>query len=292
MKVDSKLVAISAGVPASAGFGPEQRKQAGAQHIDVGIAEEEGVALASAMAKRGAHPVFTTYATFFQRTYDQICQDLAVNGNSAVLNVMGASIFGMNDFTHICFFDIPMLSHIPNLVYLAPTTCEEFLAMEKWGIGQEKYSVAIRVPVCALVHSSEVYDADYSLLNQYKMVHKGSQVAILAVGDFFQKGQAVQQYLKTNGIDATLINPRFLSGVDEPLLNSLKADHSLIVTIEDGSLDGGFGERIARFFGPSSVRVLTFGVRKMLYDRYNVQQLMLDNHLTDEQISADILAAL
>lgn len=292
MKVDSKLVAISAGVPASAGFGPEQREQAGAQHIDVGIAEEEGVALASAMAKRGAHPVFTTYATFFQRTYDQICQDLAVNGNSAVLNVMGASIFGMNDFTHICFFDIPMLSHIPNLVYLAPTSCEEFLAMEKWGIGQEKYSVAIRVPACAVVHSSEVYDADYSLLNQYKMVHKGSQVAILAVGDFFQKGQAVQHNLKKNGIDATLINPRFLSGVDEPLLNSLKADHSLVVTIEDGSLDGGFGERIARFFGPSSVRVLTFGVRKMLYDRYNVQQLMLDNHLTDEQISADILAAL
>ena len=291
MKHDDKLVAISSAVPISAGFTPERRKQAGKQYIDVGIAEEEAVAMASGMAKRGAHPVYTTYATFLQRTYDQLSQDLAVNGNPALINVMGASIFGMNDFTHICFFDIPMFSHIPNLVYLAPTTFEEFIAMEKWGIKQDRYSVAIRVPAAGVVHSNEEYESDYSYLNRYKIAHRGKEVAIIAVGDFYQKGENVQKMLADKGIDATLINPRYLSGTDEDLLEGLKKDHRLVVTLEDGSLDGGFGERIARFYGASNMRVMNFGVRKQLYDRYDVQQLMKNNHLTDAQIAEDIMNA-
>ena len=194
----------------------------------------------------------------------------------------------MNDFTHICFFDIAMLSHIPNLVYLAPTTWEEWKAMEDWAIDQNRYSVAIRVPANGVVHSTEAYDTDYSELDRYKVAHKGSEVAVIAVGDFFGKGEAVCEALKADGIDATLINPRFVSGTDEALLEQLKADHKLVVTIEDGSLDGGFGERIARFYGPSDVRVLNFGVRKALYDRYDVNKLLRDNHLTDEQIVEDI----
>ncbi|WP_315343089.1 1-deoxy-D-xylulose-5-phosphate synthase [Hoylesella oralis] len=288
MKNDPKLVAITAGVPMAVGFGPEQRRQAGRQFVDVGIAEEEAVALASGMAKRGAHPVFSTYATFLQRTYDQMAQDLCVNGNPAVINVLGASIFGMNDFTHICFFDIPMFSHIPNLVYLAPTTYEEMIAMEKWAIRQDKYSVAVRIPEWNVAHSDEKYDEDYSNLNTFKVAHRGSKVAIIAVGDFYQKGENVQKALAADGIDATLINPRYLTGTDEALLNDLKCDHNLVVTIEDGSLDGGFGERIARFYGPSAVRVMNFGVRKALYDRYDVNELMRENHLTDEQITTDI----
>ncbi len=291
MKHDDKLVAISSAVPISAGFTPERRKQAGKQYIDVGIAEEEAVAMASGMAKRGAHPVYTTYATFLQRTYDQLSQDLAVNGNPALINVMGASIFGMNDFTHICFFDIPMFSHIPNLVYLAPTTFEEFIAMEKWGIKQDRYSVAIRVPAAGVIHSNEEYESDYSYLNRYKIAHRGKEVAIIAVGDFYQKGENVQKMLADKGIDATLINPRYLSGTDEDLLEGLKKDHRLVVTLEDGSLDGGFGERIARFYGASDMKVMNFGVRKQLYDRYDVQQLMKNNHLTDAQIAEDIMNA-
>ena len=176
MKRDEKLVCISAAVPASLGFGPEQRREAGAQHVDVGIAEEEAVAMASGMVRRGAHPVFSTYATFLQRTYDQMAQDLCVNGNPAVINVVGASVFGMNDFTHICFFDIPMLSHIPNLVYLAPASVEEMIAMEKWAIEQDKYSVALRVPEGEVHHSTEPCDTDYSELNRYKVVRRGSQL--------------------------------------------------------------------------------------------------------------------
>lgn len=289
---DPRLLVVTSAVPAAFGFTADRRQRLGSQYVDVGIAEEEGVALASGAAKGGAHVVYTTYATFLQRTYDQLCQDLAVNGNPAVINVMGASIYGMNDFTHICFFDIAMLSHIPNLVYLVPTTWEEWKAMEDWAIRQDRYSVAIRVPAMSVVHSDEAYDTDYSLLDRYQVVHRGSGVAIIAAGDFFQKGEALTRALRNRGIDATLINPRYLSGTDTTLLDSLLDDHQLVATLEDGTLDGGFGERIARHYGPTAMRVLNFGVRKQLYDRYNVNDLLRDNHLTEEQMVEDILATL
>ena len=292
MKRDPKLVVIASAVPMGLGFTADRRREAGAQYIDVGIAEEEAVALASGMAKRGARPVYFTYATFLQRTYDQIAQDLCVNGNPAVINVLGASIFGMNDFTHICFFDIAMLSHIPNLVYLAPTTYEELVAMQAWAIRQDKHSVAIRVPEGEVYHTSEPVDTDYSALNTFRVGHRGSRVALIAAGNFYQKGDRVRQLLAEQGIDATLINPRYLTGVDTALLDELKKDHAVVATLEDGTLDGGFGERIVRHYGPSAMRVLNFGVKKQLYDRYDVDELLRENHLTDEQIAEDILATL
>lgn len=292
MKRDPKLVVVASAVPMGLGFTADRRREAGAQYIDVGIAEEEAVALASGMAKRGARPVYFTYATFLQRTYDQIAQDLCVNGNPAVINVLGASIFGMNDFTHICFFDIAMLSHIPNLVYLAPTTYEELVAMQTWAIRQDKHSVAIRVPEGEVYHTSEPVDTDYSALNTFRVGHRGSRVALIAAGNFYQKGDRVRQLLTEQGIDATLINPRYLTGVDTALLDELKKDHAAVATLEDGTLDGGFGERIARHYGPSAMRVLNFGVKKQLYDRYDVDELLRENHLTDEQIAEDVLATL
>lgn len=292
MKRDPKLVVVASAVPMGLGFTADRRREAGAQYIDVGIAEEEAVALASGMAKRGARPVYFTYATFLQRTYDQIAQDLCVNSNPAVINVLGASIFGMNDFTHICFFDIAMLSHIPNLVYLAPTTYEELVAMQTWAIRQDKHSVAIRVPEGEVYHTSEPVDTDYSALNTFRVGHRGSRVALIAAGNFYQKGERVRQLLAGQGIDATLINPRYLTGVDTALLDELKKDHAVVATLEDGTLDGGFGERIARHYGPSAMRVLNFGVKKQLYDRYDVDELLRENHLTDEQIAEDVLATL
>ena len=292
MKRDPKLVVVASAVPMGLGFTADRRREAGAQYIDVGIAEEEAVALASGMAKRGARPVYFTYATFLQRTYDQIAQDLCVNGNPAVINVLGASIFGMNDFTHICFFDIAMLSHIPNLVYLAPTTYEELVAMQTWAIRQDKLSVAIRVLEGEVYHTAEPVDTDYSALNTFRVGHRGSRVALIAAGNFYQKGDRVRQLLAEQGIDATLINPRYLTGVDTALLDELKKDHAVVATLEDGTLDGGFGERIARHYGPSAMRVLNFGVKKQLYDRYDVDELLRENHLTDEQIAEDVLATL
>lgn len=289
MKKDKHLVAVTSGTPTVAGFFKNRRDEAGAQHVDVGIAEEQAVAMISGMAKGGIRPVYNVYSTFIQRTYDQIAQDLCINGNPAVINVFCASLYGMNDITHIGFYDIPMLSNIPNLVYLAPTCWEEYKAMLAWGIQQTAHPVSIRVPGGAVTHSDEQFDEDYSELNRFKMTHKGSKVAIVALGAFYGLGKQVATLLKEQkGIDATLINPRYITGLDEEMLESLKADHEKVITLEDGALEGGFGEKIARFYGDSDMRTLCFGIKKGLYDRYDYQQLAKDNELTPEQIVARV----
>lgn len=289
MKKDKHLVAVTSGTPTVAGFFKARREEAGAQHVDVGIAEEQAVAMISGMAKGGIRPVYNVYSTFIQRTYDQIAQDLCINGNPAVINVFCASLYGMNDITHIGFYDIPMLSNIPNLVYLAPTCWEEYKAMMAWGVQQTAHPVAIRVPGGAVTHSDEQFDEDYSELNRFKITHKGSKVAIVALGAFYGLGKQVAALLKEQkGIDATLINPRYITGLDEEMLESLKADHKKVITLEDGALEGGFGEKIARFYGDSDMRTLCFGIKKGLYDRYDYQQLAKDNELTPEQIVARV----
>ncbi len=290
MKKDKTLVAVTAGTPSAAGFTRAKRLEAGAQHIDMGIAEEQAVAMISGMAKGGLHPVWTVYSTFIQRTYDQIAQDLCINSNPAVINVMWGGTASMNDITHICLFDIPMLCSIPNLTYLAPTTCEEYFAMLRWAINQDRKPIAIRVPSNGVNHTTEPVDTEYGYTPQYKIMRRGSQVAIIAAGSFYQKGENVANLLATKGINATLINPRYLNAVDAETLNSLKTEHSLVVTLEDGCKDGGFGERIASYYGTSDMKVLVGGVKKDLYDRYNLHQLLADNRLLDEQIVEDILS--
>ena len=289
MKQDKTLIAVTAGTPAAAGFTVDKRKEAGKQHIDMGIAEEQAAAMISGMAKGGLHPVWTVYSTFIQRTYDQIAQDLCINSNPAVINVVGGGVNSMNDITHICLFDIPMLCSIPGLIYLAPTTCEEYFAMLRWAIQQDQKPVAIRVPSNGVVHTSEPVDTEYSYEPKYKVIHKGKNVAIIAAGSFFQKGENVARLLTEKGINATLVNPRYLNDVDTDTLEGLKADHQLVVTLEDGCKDGGFGERIASFYGLSDMKVLVGGIKKGLYDRFDVNKLLSDNNLLDEQIVDEIL---
>ena len=289
MKKDEKLIAVTAGTPSAAGFTPEKRKEAGKQHIDMGIAEEQAVAMISGMAKGGLHPVWTVYSTFVQRTYDQIAQDLCINSNPAVINVVWGGVNSMNDITHICLFDIPMLCSIPGLIYLAPTTCEEYFAMLRWAIQQEKKPIAIRVPSNGVNHTTEEVDTDYSFESKYKVMHRGTRVAVIAAGSFYQKGENVVRLLADKGIDATLVNPRYLNAVDADTLDMLKADHQLVVTLEDGCKDGGFGERIASYYAPTDMKVLVGGIKKGLYDRFDVNQLLSDNRLLDEQIVEDIL---
>ena len=289
MKQDKTLIAVTAGTPAAAGFTVDKRNEAGKQHIDMGIAEEQAAAMISGMVKGGLHPVWTVYSTFIQRTYDQIAQDLCINSNPAVINVVGGGVNSMNDITHICLFDIPMLCSIPGLIYLAPTTCEEYFAMLRWAIQQDQKPVAIRVPSNSVVHTSEPVDTEYGYEPKYKVIHKGKNVAIIAAGSFFQKGENVARLLTENGINATLINPRYLNDVDTDTLEGLKTDHQLVVTLEDGCKDGGFGERIASFYGLSDMKVLVGGIKKGLYDRFDVNKLLSDNNLLDEQIVNEIL---
>ena len=290
MKHDKTLIAVTAGTPTAAGFTADKRNQAGSQHLDMGIAEEQAVAMISGMAKGGLRPVWTVYSTFIQRTYDQIAQDLCINSNPAVINVVGGGVNSMNDITHICLFDIPMLCSIPGLIYLAPTTCEEYFAMMRWAILQDKKPIAIRVPSNGVVHTTENVDEEYSYESKYKVMHEGSKVAIIAAGSFYQKGENVVRLLADKGIDATLVNPRYLNEVDADSLEALKTNHKLVVTLEDGCKDGGFGERIASYYGTSDMKVLVCGIKKGLYDRYDVEQLLKDNRLLDEQIVEDVLA--
>lgn len=292
MKQDKTLIAVTAGTPSAAGFTPEKRKEAGAQHVDVGIAEEQAVAMISGMAKGGLRPVWTVFSTFIQRTYDQIAQDLCINANPAVINVTWGGTASMNDITHICLFDIPMLCSIPGLIYLAPTTCEEYFSMLRWAILQDKKPIAIRLPSNGVHHTTENVDTEYAYEAKYKVTQKGEKVAIIAAGSFYQKGENVVRLLAEKGIKATLINPRYLNEVDRETLDSLKGSHELVVTLEDGSKDGGFGERIAAYYGTSEMKVLVGGIKKDLYDRFDLQQLLSDNRLLDEQIVEDVVSIL
>ncbi len=292
MKEDSKVCAITAGTPGIWGWTPERREQAGKQYVDVGIAEEHAVALASGIAKAGGKPVFGVCSSFVQRTYDQMSQDLCINDNPATILVLWGSLSAMNDVTHLCHFDIPLLSGIPNLVFLAPTNREEYLAMLKWSLDYKEHPVAIRVPVGVTVKATREVPSDYSLLNKYEVVHRGKDVAILALGNFFSLGEAVAGNLKEKGIDTTLINPRYISGIDETLFEDLKSDHKLVVTLEDGALEGGYGEKVSRYFGPSDVKVCCYGAKKEFVDRYDIPEFLAANHLRDDLITADILKIL
>lgn len=294
MKADRTVVGITAGTPAVFGFTKDRRERAGKQFIDMGIAEEQAVAMASALAKGGAKPVFGVYSTFIQRAYDQLSQDLCINNNPATILVFWGSLGAMNDVTHLCLFDIPLISNIPNMVYLAPTCREEYLAMLDWSIQQTEHPVAIRVPATGVAGSRSVdFPTDYEPeMNRFEMAHCGSGVAIIGVGNFFALAVTVAEQLKQSGIDATVINPRFLTGLDTERLEGLRDSHSLVVTLEDGVLDGGYGEKIARYYGESEMRVMCRGVRKEFIDRYNVGEEYAANRLTPDQITADILEIL
>lgn len=290
MKEDPTVVAITSGTPFVLGFGAERRVEAGKQFVDVGIAEEHAVALASGIAANGGKPVYGVYSTFLQRTYDQLSQDLCINNNPAVILVNAASVYGMNDVTHLGLYDIGMMSNIPNMVYLAPTCKEEYFAMLNWGINQKDHPVAIRVPAMGVIASGSEDTTDYSKLNKYKVSKEGKDVAVIALGDFYGLGESVVTKLSNeNNIEATLINPKYITGIDEELLESLKKEHKLVITLEDGILDGGFGEKIARYYGPSDVKVINYGIKKELLDRYVPEELMKKNRLTDVQIIEDII---
>ena len=289
MKKDPKVVAIVAGVPTNIGFTKDRRIEAGKQFVDVGIAEEHAVALASGIAKNGGKPIFATYSSFIQRTYDQISQDLCINNNPATILVNGASAYGMNDVTHLGIYDIPMISNIPNIVYLAPTSKEEYFAMLDWSIEQTEHPVAIRIPANGVISDERKVDTDYSNINKFKVEEKGEKVAILALGDFYQLGEEVSKELKEKlNVNATLINPRYITGLDKELLEKLKANHDIVITLEDGILQGGFGEKIASFYGDSDIKVKNYGIEKAFYDRYNVNKLLKANRITKEQITEDV----
>ena len=288
MKEDKTVVGITSATPTVFGFTEDKRKEAGSQFVDVGIAEETAVALASGIAKNGGKPVYGVYSTFIQRTYDQLSQDLCINNSPATILVYWASVYGMNDVTHLGIYDIPMMSNIPNLVYLAPTTKEEYLAMLDWSIEQNDHPVAIRVPI-SVVSDGKKVTKDFSKLNEYEVTQNGSKIAIVALGSFYSVGAKTAEIIENKtGVKPTLINPIYITGTDDKLLEQLKENHDIVITVEDGVLDGGFGEKIARFYGNSDIKVLNYGLKKEFLDRYNPEEIVKANRLTPEQIAEDV----
>lgn len=293
MDEDKRVVAITAGTPTVMGFTADMRAKAGKQFVDVGIAEETAVALASGIAANGGKPVFGVYSSFIQRAYDQITQDVCINGNAVTFAVFAGSVYGMNDVTHLGLQDIPMLNSIPGLVYLAPVTKEDYIAMLDWSLTQNEYPVAIKVPGGRMVSTGTPVTKDFGKLDTYEITKKGSKVAILGLGTFYENAVKAADILKaSHGIDATVINPYYISGIDADTLNELKKDHAVVATLEDGYLEGGFGAKIAAYYGSSDMKVLNFGIKKEFIDRYNASEVLKDNHLTPEQIAEDIAATL
>lgn len=293
MDDDKSVVAITAGTPTVMGFTADMRAKAGKQFVDVGIAEETAVALASGIAANGGKPVFGVYSSFIQRTYDQITQDVCINGNAVTFAVFAGSVYGMNDVTHLGLQDIPMLNSIPGLIYLAPVTKEDYIAMLDWSLTQNAYPVAIKIPGGSMISTGTPVTKDFGKLDTYEITKKGSRVAILGLGTFYETAVKAADILKTShGIDATVINPYYISGIDADTLNELKKDHAVVATLEDGYLEGGFGAKIAAYYGSSDMKVLNFGIKKEFIDRYDASEVLKDNHLTPEQIAEDIAATL
>ncbi len=282
-KKDKDFIVVSPAMPMSVGLGIEERKQLGRQYIDTGIAEEAAVAIASGIATNGAKPLVVTNMTFLQRAYDQISQDVCIN-NAPVTMLMNFTAFdGLTDVTHLGIFGLAAFTNIPNLVVLCPSSAEEYVNMLDWSIDQKEHPVLILIPGNAVAHRAA--DKSFSEINKYKVEQQGEKVAIVALGDFYQKGEdAAAAIEKKLGFKPTLVNPRFGSGLDKELLDNLKSRHSLVITLEDGIVDGGFGEKIASYYGPSDMKVINLGLEKKFYDRYNPQQLLESLGITAKKI--------
>ncbi len=291
MKENDKVVTITAATPGVLGFDKERRREAGRQFIDVAIAEQSAVDLASGLAKGGMKPVAGFVSSFLQRAYDQFSQDIALNKQAATFVVFYGSMFGMNDETHLGFFDIALLSNIPNLIYLAPTCREEFDAMLDWSISQDKSPVVIRIPGTVATSNPEIELLDDYSKPHYETVRQGEKIALIGAGLMFGFMAQAADILDKEGLKPTLINPRNLSELDTETLDSLK-DYDVIITAEDGIIDGGYGQKVASYLGEAPVKVINLGLPKEFLNRYSYSELQTRCGLTPEQIAATAKSAL
>lgn len=289
MSENDKIVAITASVPAYIGFNKDRRNKAGKQYVDVGIAEQNAISMAAGMARNGIKPVFVTGSSFYQRAYDQIEQEMCINHCAATLLVAFSGINGHLSNAHAGLYDIALLGNIPNLLYLAPTNKEEYIAMLDWSIEQNDIPVAIRIPWNGVYHASAEVETNYSN-TKYLVEYQGTDIAIIALGSFYQLGEELLYLLKNKyGLNPTLINPRFITGIDTNTLERLKKEHSIVITLEDGILSGGFGSKIAQYYGPSDMKVLSFGFSMDIPTTFTVDEMMEKNNLKPDLMAKEIL---
>ncbi|MBR6094711.1 MAG: 1-deoxy-D-xylulose-5-phosphate synthase [Lachnospiraceae bacterium] len=293
LDTNENAVVLNAATPMGLGFvqGVREEYVKRGQFIDVGIAEENAVAMAGGIAKNGGTAVFGTFAPFFQRTYDQMSHDVCLNDSPATFLILSPGAYGMNSNTHIAICDIQMFAHIPNLIYLAPANYEEFTQMFRYATTQKKHPVAIRV-VDNLKSTGVADDTDYSVLKN-KTERKGSRVALIAVGGLVPMALEVADKVKSqSGTEITVINPRFVSDLDEELLNRLEADHDVVITIEDGEVMGGYGQNIAAFYGDSRMSVRCHGLSKAFHTEFRPDELLDAHGISVKKLTAEIMDVL
>lgn len=282
-KEDKEFIVVTPNMPGSFGLNENDRNELGKQFVDVGIAEEQAVAMAAGMAKEGAKPLVITNVTFMQRCYDQISHDVCINNSPVTILLNYANFDGLTDVTHLGIFGISAFSNIPNLIMLCPSSKDELLNMLDWSIEQKEHPVMILLPGNEVDYRKA--DKNYNEINKYKLEQEGEKVAIIALGDFYQRGKKVAENTKEKlGFKPTLINPRFATGLDTKLLNKLKDNHNIVMTLEDGILDGGFGQKIASYFGDTNIKVKNYGLQKKFYDRYNPEELLKEENMDIESI--------
>ena len=289
LDTNPKAVVLNASTPMGLGMvkGVREEYVKRGQFVDVGIAEENMVAMSSGVAKNGGRVVFGTFAPFFQRTYDQISHDLCLNNSPATMLVLSPGVYGMNSNTHIALCDIQMFAHIPNLIYLAPASKEEYIQMFKFATNQEKHPIGIRVPG-NMISTGIKDETDYSKYNKNKIEQKGTKIAIFAVGVLVPMAMKVAQKVKEEiGLDITVVNPRFLTGLDEELLNELKKEHELVITIEDGEIMGGYGQNIASFYGDSDIK--NYGISKAFHTDFEADKLLEENGISVDKLTKFII---
>ena len=284
---DKDFVFITPNMPMCIGLAPADREKLGKKFVDVGIAEEQAVAMASGMAKGGVKPLVVTNTSFIQRAYDQISHDVCINGNHVTILLNCSAFDSLTDVTHLGIFGLPIFTNIPNLTVLSPTSKKEFIGMLDWALDIHDGASVVLIPGDDVSDRPAV--SGYDGKSEYKIERKGEKVAIIALGDFFGKGESLADEIeKQLGFKPTLINPRIASLTDKNTLDWLKKDHKVVITLEDGILSGGFGEKIASYLGDSDLKVKNYGLEKKFYDRFNPSELLKSLGITNEQMLSDI----
>lgn len=288
MAADPTVIAVNAGAPGGVGLTPEFRAAAGDQFFDTGITEEHAVAFASGLARGGAKPVFYVMASFLQRAFDQLIQELGLNRSPATILVFGAGFYDI-DATHAGTTDLITTGNIPGLTCLAPATVEEYEDMLRWSIHQTERPVVIRVPERIVDRKDEPRGFVPAHPGRWHEVRHGSGVAFLSIGATVSLALAAADLLHERcGIDATVVEALNYASFDEDLLDGLRDAHYHVVTLEAGILCGGFGEKVARYYGDTPMRVSCYGGIKEFLDRVPTEEYFKIYHFTPEDIVADL----
>ena len=288
-KQDSRIVAITAAMPEGTGL-KKFAMQFPKRFFDVGIAEQNAVTMAAGMAIKGMKPIVALYSTFAQRAYDQILHDVCLQKLPVIFALDRAGIVGEDGPTHHGVFDYSYLRHIPNLVIMAPKDENELRHMMGTAINMD-CPVAIRYPRGSGLGIAMDQSLQPLTIGTSEELKKGNDVVFLATGAMVEPCRAASELLAGQGIEAGVVNARFIKPLDEQVLRRLARDVGIIVTVEDNILAGGFGSAVLEYINEQSfkwVKVLRLGFPDKFIEHGTRRQLLTKYGLTAEGIAAEV----